>query len=85
MKVLVPAPWINDEDDDNGMQVPVIKEEDNGEAECIIIDDAIDRPETAIEALDEVDTVVDCTSANVDELLGEVDSGIACTVDNDIK
>ena len=55
------------------------------EAECIIIDDAIDRFESAIEVPDEVGTVVNCTSANVVKLQGEVESDIACTVDNDIQ
>ena len=83
--MMVPATEIKDEDDDTESPVPVIEVKDDGEAKCIIIDDAIDRSEPVIEVLDEVDTVVDCTSANVDELLGEVDSGIACTVDNDIQ
>ena len=83
--MMVPATEIKDEDDDTESPVPVIEVKDDGEAKCIIIDDTIDRSEPVIEVLDEVDTVVDCTSANVDELLGEVDSGIACTVDNDIQ
>ena len=83
--MMVPATEIKDEDDDIESPVPVIEVKDDGEAECIIIDDAIDRPETAIEALDEVDTVVDCTSANIVKLQGEVESDIACTVDNDIQ
>ena len=36
MKMLVPATWINNEDDDNGMRVPVIKEEEDVEADALL-------------------------------------------------